>query len=76
MLPLMHCERENMIRYENRCCDCSTESYPCQGSECSLRKIPVLECDCCHEEVDELYEYGYEQLCRDCVLERLDKVEI
>ena len=65
-----------MIRYENRCCDCATESYPCRGSDCNLRNVTVLICDKCGEEQEELYEYGNNQLCADCVLERLDKVEI
>ena len=65
-----------MIKYENHCCDCETESYPCIGSECSYRNVAVLECDCCHEETDELCEYEGEQLCKRCVWEKLEKVKI
>lgn len=65
-----------MIRYENQCCDCATESYPCRGSECSLRHVPILICDSCGDESEDLYEYGNEQLCRDCVLEKLERVKI
>lgn len=65
-----------MIRYENNCCGCATESYPCIGDSCPNRHVPVFVCDECGEEVDDLYEYGSEQLCADCVLERLDKVSI
>lgn len=65
-----------MIRYENNCCGCATESYPCIGDSCPNRHVPVFVCDECGDEVDDLYEYGSEQLCADCVLERLDKVSI
>lgn len=63
-----------MIRYESQCCDCATESYPCLGNECLRRNVPIMICDKCGEEVEDLYEYGHEQLCKDCVLERMDKV--
>ena len=65
-----------MIRYENNCYGCATESYPCIGDSCPNRHVPVFVCDECGDEVDDLYEYGSEQLCADCVLERLDKVSI
>ena len=65
-----------MIRYENNCCGCATESYPCIGDICPNRHVPVFVCDECGEDVEDLYEYGSEQLCADCVLERLDKVSI
>ena len=64
-----------MIRYENQCCDCATESYPCLGSNCPNRNVRILECDSCGEEADVLYIVENEELCRECALERLEKVE-
>ena len=65
-----------MITYENECCGCATESYPCMGSACPNRNVPHLYCDRCKEEADTLYEYEGEQVCVDCILKSLDKVEI
>lgn len=66
-----------MIRYENQCCDCAVPLYPCRGSSCPLRHVKIYECDECGEEVDagELYDFDGEELCIECVKERLDVVE-
>lgn len=66
-----------MIRYENQCCDCATTGYPCLGTTCPCRHVKIYECDNCNEEVDdgELYEFEGEQLCIDCIKERLNVVE-
>lgn len=45
-----------MIKYENQCCQCSTSSYPCVGTSCSKRKVPIFICDECLEETDILYQ--------------------
>jgi hypothetical protein len=63
-----------MVRYENDCCDCATESYPCRGKACPLRNVPHYYCDKCGKE-EALYEYGDEELCADCLLEKFEKVE-
>ena len=65
-----------MITYEDECCGCATPSYPCMGSACPNRSVPHLYCDRCKEEADTLYEYEGEQVCIDCILESLNKVEI
>ena len=65
-----------MITYENECCGCATPAYPCMGDACPNRNVPHLYCDRCKEEVDTLYEYEGEQVCIDCILKSLDKVEI
>ncbi len=65
-----------MIIYENECCDCATEGYPCLGDACPEISVPHLYCDWCSEEADELYEYEGEQVCIDCILESLDKVKV
>ena len=46
----------------------------CMG--CGADHQAILVCDCCKEEVDNLYEYDGEQLCGKCVLERLPEVDI
>lgn len=66
-----------MIEYINECCDCATGAYPCLGSSCALRSVPHYICDACGMDVgdDPLYDYDGSQLCKECVLEMLPKVE-
>lgn len=64
------------IRYEDECCGCATESYPCLGSECPNRHVLHLYCDKCKEDVEDLYETEDGQLCADCVLGMYEKVRI
>lgn len=60
-----------MVKYENRCCGCATDGYPCRGSRCPLRSVPVYYCDNCKCEIDgDVYEIDDEELCRDCKEER------
>lgn len=63
-----------MKRIENACLDCTGMGKPCMGSTCPQREAVIYECDECHEEVDELYELDGEELCKYCVLDRLEKV--
>ena len=65
-----------MIKYENECCGCATESYPCLGSSCKFRHVPHFYCDVCGDDVEELYNYGGEQLCIDCLLDNFEKVKL
>ena len=65
-----------MITYEDECCGCATENYPCMGSACPYRNVPHLYCDKCKEEVDTLYEYEGDQVCIDCIVKSLKKVKI
>lgn len=64
-----------MITYENECCGCATENYPCIGSSCPNRHVKHLYCDKCHEDVETLHEYDGQQLCPDCLLKEFPKVE-
>ncbi len=65
-----------MVKYENQCCDCIAGAYPCIGKDCHHRNGKIYVCDCCHDEVDELFEYDTEeQLCGDCLLEKFKKVK-
>jgi len=56
-----------MIIYEDRCVGCASDAYPCQGSSCGNRNVPVLVCDKCENEVDELYWHEGDQLCIECI---------
>lgn len=60
-----------MIVAENDCVDCG---LPCLGDSCPYRNVPHYYCDECGEE-EQLYEFDGEQLCIDCIIERLKKVE-
>ena len=64
------------IRYEDECCGCAVPGYPCMGDACPNRNVPHLECDECHEEVDDLYETKNGQLCEECVLKMFEKVVV
>ena len=37
--------------------------------------VPVLICDRCRDEVEDLYDYYGEQLCEDCLLREFGKVD-
>jgi hypothetical protein len=56
-----------MVKYENHCCDCATEGYPCLGRSCSRRRVEVYYCDHCKTELEEIYEVDGEELCEDCL---------
>ena len=75
-LPEPFKERDQMITYENDCCGCATPAYPCMGDACPNRNVPHLYCDKCEEEVDDLYEWDDEQVCIECIVKSLKKVEI
>jgi hypothetical protein len=64
-----------MTRYEDHCCGCATDSYPCQGSSCPNRNVKVTYCDKCGAELpdDEIYEVDGDDLCEDCLKERFLK---
>ena len=64
-----------MITYEDECVGCPTE-MGCMGSACPNRNVPHLYCDRCKEEVDDLYEWDGKQVCIDCIVKSLKKVEI
>lgn len=64
-----------MRKVENECCGCAVPAYPCLGSSCPKRNVIHLYCDDCGEET-QLYDYDGDELCKDCILERLDLKEI
>lgn len=61
-----------MIKIINECVDCG---LPCIGNACMYQNQICLECDCCGEEVEELYEYSSEQYCSDCILKNFNKID-
>lgn len=61
-----------MIVIDNECVDCG---LPCLHTACPYYKVIHFFCDRCDEEVEDLYYFGAEQLCADCVLKQLEKVE-
>lgn len=63
-----------MKKYENDCCSCAVPAYPCIGESCPLRRVPHWYCDECEDEC-QLYVFEEEELCIDCIKERLEKVE-
>ena len=62
-----------MKRIENECVGCPKE-LGCLGNSCPNRNVTRYYCDSCNSE-DILYEYDGEELCIDCIKERLTIVE-
>lgn len=61
-----------MIKIENDCCDCG---LPCIGSRCKNYAVLHFYCDDCEKET-ELYWFDGDQLCIDCIIERLQLEEV
>lgn len=59
---------------ENECVGCRDLGLPCMGSSCPNRNVVRFYCDKCKEESD-LYHYDGQELCIDCIIEKLEKVE-
>lgn len=65
-----------MIKYEDECCGCATENYPCMGSACPNRNVPHFYCDECGEDVEELYNVDDKEICEQCLLKKFEKVKL
>ena len=63
-----------MIKFINECVGCPPERG-CLGESCSNRHVPLLVCDECGCEPDELYIVDGEQICSDCLKEHFDKID-
>ena len=65
-----------MTEYEDCCVGCPKE-MGCLGDSCPNKNVPVLICDICGCEVDELWEHDGKEYCFECLQEELDfrKVE-
>lgn len=64
-----------MVKYENQCCDCATDNYPCLGKLCFRRNVEIHYCDHCGEEIDEIYDVDGEELCEECLKEMFRRNE-
>ena len=57
-----------MVQYEDRCCGCAVPGYPCLGSSCPNRNVPIYHCDKCGDEIDgDIYDVDGEELCEECL---------
>lgn len=63
-----------MIVIGSDCVDCPKE-LGCIFSACPYYKVVRFVCDECNEESDDLYWFGSDQLCPECALKQLEKVE-
>lgn len=62
-----------MIKIENECVGCPPD-LGCIGNSCPYLHVYRFYCDKCNCE-EELYWFEDEQLCIDCILEQLERVE-
>ena len=53
-----------MTYYESQCVGCPPE-IGCDGPKCPNYSVLMMECDKCHDDVDELYDLDGE-LCEKC----------
>lgn len=58
-----------MLKYEDHCCNCAAPNYPCRGSGCPNKNVPVHYCDKCNEETSEVYDVDGKELCEECLKE-------
>lgn len=65
-----------MVTYQNHCLDCKSMGLPCYGNSCVNRHVPHFYCDKCKQEVDDLYDYDDKQICLDCIVKQLKKIEV
>ena len=59
------------VKYENDCVSCD---IPCVN--CGRKRVKHLYCDRCSDDVEELYLYGHDELCKECLLGMFDKKTI
>ena len=62
-----------MIVVENECVGCPSD-LGCIGNSCPYLNVPRFYCDCCGDEVDDLYYFDGQELCIDCIEHRLERV--
>lgn len=64
-----------MIKFIDECVGCPPERG-CLGNECPNMNIPVLVCDECGCEPDEMYLYDIDgkQICLECLEKHFDKI--
>lgn len=64
-----------MTKVENECVGCPAETG-CLGDICPNRNVVRFYCDKCHDCCDELYHFDGQELCVDCIVQSLEKVEV
>ena len=67
-----------MIKIMDFCCDCAVPGYPCLGSSCPRRNVEVHCCDECEEPFGgefnrSIYDVDGDELCEECLKERLKR---
>lgn len=55
-----------MIIFRNECCNCATPGYPCLGSMCPNRNVPVHVCDECGTVIEDAFGSLGIDLCERC----------
>lgn len=55
-----------MIIFRNECCNCATPAYPCLGSMCPNRNVPVHKCDECGAVIEDAFGDLEFELCERC----------
>lgn len=65
-----------MVTYTDECVDCKSMGLPCYGRSCINRNVAHFYCDKCKREVDDLYDYDDKQICLDCIVKKLKKIEV
>lgn len=61
-----------MVEVRNDCVGCPQGCINC-GRKYDYK---VLVCDNCNSEEEELYDYEGEQLCAECVLDRIPRIRL
>lgn len=56
-------------------CECVDCGLPCIYKACHYYNVTRYYCDKCMNEDDNLYYFGHQELCVDCILKQLEKVE-
>jgi hypothetical protein len=69
-----------MRRIESECCQCAVPGYPCLGSACPRRNVPVYYCDECDPKLEypleEVFEEDGKDVCIDCLKRKHKKITL
>ena len=66
-----------MVVIESDCVGCPVNEIGCIYEACPYYEVKRYYCDNCESEVmeGELYRFGSDELCADCVLNQLERVD-
>ena len=64
-----------MVIIESECVGCPVNDIGCIHEACPYYAVKRYYCDECKSEVDVLYKFDNDELCQDCVLEQLERVD-